>query len=107
MNGRARSSLTLGFRLLPWFLVLVVGFTAGAYADQALPDWIPYVAHSSGRIDLSAVQQASRFIEADYVDPNVDASKLSHATVQGLIAGLNDPFSAYFDPEQYKKLQQS
>lgn len=87
--------------------LFVIGFGTGALADQEFPDWIPYVAHHSGRIDLSEVQQAARLIQADYVDSNVDTSKLSHSTVQGLIAGLNDPFSAYFDPDQYKKLQES
>ena len=31
----------------------------------------------------------------------------SSGTVQGLISALGDPFSAYLDPDQYKKLQQS
>lgn len=108
MNVRARSGLALLLGLVPGVVLFVLGFASGAYADQAFPDWLPYVAgHTSGRIDLTAVQQASRVIQADYVDPNVDSSKLSHATVRGLIAGLNDPFSAYFDPDQYKKLQES
>src|SRR5579872_2513019 len=88
--------------------LLVVGFAAGAYADQQFPDWIPYVGHhSSGRIDLSEVEQAARLISADYVDPNVNTTKLSQSSVQGLISGLNDPFTAYFTPDQYKKLQAS
>src|SRR6202035_606232 len=41
------------------------------------------------------------------VDKNLDATKLSHGTVQGLIAALGDPFSAYYDPAAYKKLQDS
>ena len=83
------------------------GFGAGVYIDQAYPDVIPYFAHhSSGRIDTAELQQAIRVIEADYVDANVDTKKLSHGTVQGLISSLGDPFSAYYDPDQYKKLQQ-
>jgi carboxyl-terminal processing protease len=83
------------------------GFGAGVYIDQAYPDVIPYFAHhSSGRIDTTELQQAIRVIEADYVDSNVDTKKLSHGTVQGLISSLGDPFSAYYDPDQYKKLQQ-
>src|ERR1700704_5016678 len=84
-----------------------VGLGAGVYIDQAYPDVIPYFAHhSSGRIDTTELQQAIRVIEADYVDGNVDTKKLSHGTVQGLISSLGDPFSAYYDPDQYKKLQQ-
>jgi len=108
MNRRAAAALSLALGLLPGLILFVIGFGAGAYADQAFPDWIPYVGHhSSGRIDLTEAEQAARLIEADYVDPNVDATKLSQSTVQGLIAGLNDPFTAYFSPDQYKKLQES
>jgi carboxyl-terminal processing protease len=83
------------------------GFGAGVYIDQAYPDVIPYFAHhSSGRIDTTELQQAIRVIQADYVDANVDTKKLSHGTVQGLISSLGDPFSAYYDPDAYKKLQQ-
>jgi len=83
------------------------GFGLGVYTDQAFPDVLPYVAHhSAGKVDTTELQQAIRVIQADYVDGNVDPQKLSHGTVQGLVASLNDPFSAYYDPEQYKRLQQ-
>jgi carboxyl-terminal processing protease len=86
---------------------LGVGFGAGVYTDQAYPDVLPYVVHhSAGRVDTTELQQALRIIQADYVDGNVDTKKLSEGTVQGLIASLNDPFSAYYSPDQYKKLQE-
>lgn len=88
-------------------VVAAVGFGVGVYTDQAFPDVIPYFAHhSSGRIDTTELQQAIRVIEADYVDGNVDTTKLSHGTVQGLISSLGDPFSAYYDPQAYKRLQE-
>ncbi len=89
-------------------LALAIGFIAGAVVDQAYPDYVPYVVPgTSGRIDLKELQEAARVIQADYVDANVDTNKLSHASVQGLVSGLNDPYSAYFDPAQYKRLQES
>jgi carboxyl-terminal processing protease len=89
-------------------LVLLFGFAAGVYTDQAIPDYVPYFGHRSvSGVDLTELQQAVRLVQAEYVDGNVDTSKLSHGTVQGLITALGDPFSAYFDPAQYKKLQQS
>ena len=89
--------------------VLIVTFAAGVYVDQALPEYVPYFGHRSvGNVDLTELQQAIRLVQADYVDASkVDSSKLSHSTVQGLITGLGDPFSAYFDPAAYKRLQQS
>jgi len=89
-------------------VVALVAFTAGVYADQAYPDWIPYIAHHQvGRVDTSELNQAVRLIQAEYVDSNVDMTKLSHGTVSGLISSLGDPFSAYYDPAQYKRLQES
>jgi carboxyl-terminal processing protease len=91
-----------------YLVVALVAFAAGVYADQAYPDWIPYVAHHQvGRVDTSELEQAVRLIQAEYVDSNVDMTKLSHGTVSGLISSLGDPFSAYYDPEQYKRLQES
>ncbi|HEV3102676.1 MAG TPA: S41 family peptidase [Candidatus Dormibacteraeota bacterium] len=87
-------------------LLMTFGFGIGVYVDQAFPDALPFIAHhSTGRIDTTELQQAIRVIEADYVDSNLDTTKLSHGTVQGLITSLNDPFSAYYDPQQYKRLQ--
>src|SRR4030088_1127090 len=89
-------------------VILIVGFVAGIYTDQAFPGYLPSVGHrwvSGG--DLAELQQAIRLVQADYVDGTVDTKKLSHGTVQGLISALGDPFSAYLDPDQYKKLQQS
>jgi len=90
------------------FIALFLAFAAGIYVDQTFPEYVPYVGHSTAaRVDLTEVQQAARLIQADYVDTNVDTAKLSQSTVQGLISGLNDPFSAYFTPDQYKRLQES
>jgi carboxyl-terminal processing protease len=89
-------------------IVAVIGFAGGIYVDQAFPDYVPYVAnHAVGRINTTELEQAIQVIEADYVDGNLDANKLSHGTVQGLIASLSDPFSAYYDPAQFKRLQDS
>src|SRR5882672_7468358 len=102
MNRRAalRGGAVLG--------LLIIVFVAGVYTDQAFPDVVPYFGHRSvNSVDLTELQQAIRLVQADYVDGSVDTKKLSHGTVQGLISALGDPFSAYLDPDQYKKLQQS
>ena len=93
------------------FLVIaLIGFVSGLYVDQAFPGspYLPYLAHHSvGRIDTTELQQAIQVIQANYVDRNLDATKLSHGTVQGLVAALGDPFSTYYDPVAYKRLQDS
>ena len=89
-------------------LILVVGFVAGVYVDQAFPEYVPYFGHRSvSKIDLTEVQQAARLIQADYVDTNVNGAKLSQGSVQGLVSSLGDPYSIYFDPVQYQRLLES
>ena len=86
-------------------LVLAIGFIAGAWVDQAYPEWVPYIGHRSAqRVDLTEVQEAARLIQADYVDGNVDPRKLAQGSVQGMVSSLGDPFSLYFTPDQYKRL---
>ena len=89
-------------------LILVAGFIAGVYVDQAYPEYVPYFGHRSvSKVDLTAVQEAARLIQADYVDSNVSTTKLSQGSVQGLVSSLGDPYSLYFDPAAYKRLQDS
>jgi len=89
-------------------LLLVIGFVAGVFVDQAYPDWVPYIGHRNvGSVDMTEVHDAARLIQANYVDGSVNTTKLSHGTVQGLVNALGDPYSAYFDPDQYKRLLQS
>jgi carboxyl-terminal processing protease len=93
-----------------FLVVALLGFVSGLYVDQAFSGspFLPYLAHHSvGRVDTTELQQAIQVIQANYVDSNLDATKLSHGTVQGLVASLSDPFSAYYDPVQYKHLQDS
>ena len=60
MNRRA--SLRGGAVLL----ILVVGFLAGVYSDQAFPDYLPYVGHRSvSKVDLTELQQHGSHLEAD------------------------------------------
>ena len=89
-------------------LVLVIGFIAGVYVDQAYPAYVPFLVHRNvGKIDLGEAQESARVIQADYVDSNLDTKKLSQGSVQGMVQALGDPFSAYFNTEQYKRLQES
>src|SRR2546430_1385764 len=106
LRGGAVLAIIIGF--VPSLLFLVGGFVGGAYIDQRFPEYVPFIGHhSTGRVDLTQVEEAARYIQADYVDTNVDPKKLSQAAVQGLVSSLGDPYTIYFDPDQYKRLQQS
>ena len=89
-------------------VALTIGFGAGVYIDQAYPDQLPYLAkHSVGKVDTTELQQALKVIQANYVDSNLDSSKLSSGTVRGLVESLGDPFSSYLSPAEWKHLQDS
>src|ERR1700694_3398329 len=90
--------------------IALLGFVSGVFVDQSFSGspYLPYFAHHSvGRVDLTELEQAVQVIQANYVDSHLDAKKLSHGTVQGLVASLGDPFSTYYDPTQFKRLQDS
>src|SRR2546430_7069818 len=79
LRGGAVLAIIIGF--VPSLLFLVGGFVGGAYIDQRFPEYVPFIGHhSTGRVDLTQVEEAARYIQADYVDTNVDPKKLSQAS---------------------------
>jgi carboxyl-terminal processing protease len=91
-------------------IVALLAFGSGLYVDQAFPasPYLPDFAHRSvGQVDLTDLQQAIQVIQANYVVGNLNATKLADGSVSGLVASLGDPFSTYYDPAQYKSLQDS
>jgi len=77
-------------------LALAVSFGAGcAIGCLTIPGTT-----SSG---IGAVEQAWNIIFQDYVDKSkLDPTKLSQAAIEGMLEELNDPYTAYLDPETYK-----
>ncbi|MBM4432620.1 MAG: S41 family peptidase, partial [Chloroflexi bacterium] len=52
---------------------------------------------------LDVINQAWLFIFQDYVDKSkLDSAALSRAAIEGMIKALDDPYTAYVDPESYK-----
>lgn len=90
-------------------LGLLGGGTAGVYLEQAHPDWIPLLAQSgaNGQLNRAALDQAITTIETQYYNPHLNYSKLSDSSIAGLVAGLNDPFSAYLTPAQFQSTQRA
>jgi carboxyl-terminal processing protease len=89
-------------------LILVVAFTAGAYVDQAFPEYMPLLRPGSpaqGQVDRATMDQAVRVIQAHYYDSGVNYGRLSAGTVKGMVQSLGDPYSEYLSPDEYR-LQQ-
>jgi carboxyl-terminal processing protease len=59
-----------------------------------------------GDESAQVVDEALERIEDDFIRP-VDENDLANDSIDGAVKGLNDRFSAYFDPEEYRQFQQS
>ena len=52
---------------------------------------------------LAIVEEAWDVINRDYVDKDkLDESKLSQGAIKGMVEALDDPYTAYLDPEAYQ-----
>lgn len=87
-------------------LGLAMGAAGGVYADQAYPEQLPLIAQPrspASTLDHATLQRALRVIQNDYYNPRPDYGALSQGTVRGLVGGLNDRFSYYLSPAEYKR----
>ena len=103
MHRRApRIQLLLGGALIA-LVALVLGIYLGGHANL-LPDPIrtALVRDDDGQL----VQQAMDTIEDNYYRP-ISRDQLVNQSIQGAVDSLDDQFSHYFDPETYKRFQQS
>ncbi|MFH0847418.1 MAG: S41 family peptidase [Chloroflexota bacterium] len=58
---------------------------------------------STNQAGLNTIEQAWNVIQTDYVDKTkIDNGKLAQAATKAMVEALNDPYSAYLDPETYK-----
>jgi carboxyl-terminal processing protease len=79
-------------------LVVSISFIAGCTAGDT-----PSQNQEAG---LELVDQAWNAIVQNYVEPaKLNSDNLSHGAVKGIMEALNDPYSAYLDPETYKLFQ--
>ncbi|MBO0708237.1 MAG: PDZ domain-containing protein, partial [Candidatus Dormibacteraeota bacterium] len=89
-------------------LLLCAAYVAGAYTDQQFPEVVPVIGggQNRGQLDEPAQQQALRIIEAHYWSEHVDGQALTNGSIQGMVQSLNDPFTSYLTPAQYREEQE-
>ncbi len=76
-------------------IVLIVAYFGGGC------DWSPWSTSPAER-EFDLIEEAWQIILDDFVDSDeLDLDKLSQGAIEGLIEALDDPYSAYFDAEQY------
>ncbi len=90
-------------------LALCVAYVAGAYTDQQFPEVVPVVGGGQNRaqLDEPAQQQALRIIEAHYWSQHLSGGALTDGSIQGMVQALNDPFTSYLTPAQYREEQET
>ncbi|MDD5094908.1 MAG: S41 family peptidase [Dehalococcoidia bacterium] len=90
MPGAIKSILLVVFVILPLAL--------GCAASKDNPQ------DESFSKGMQLVGEAWEAISEDYVDsPSVNAADLAEGAIRGLMEALNDPYTNYLDPEQYKE----
>jgi carboxyl-terminal processing protease len=88
-------------------LLVLVSFTAGVWVDQSFPDWVPGLGsfqQQRGEVDQGTMQQALRIIQDQYYG-RPGAESLTQGSVRGMVQALNDPYSQYLSPQQYRSQQ--
>lgn len=87
--------------LLLLLMALVIALVVGSYG----PSWFN---PSRTQPEFEVVEEAWQVIINDYVDSDeIDLERLSQGAIEGMIKALDDPYSAYFDAEQYELSQYS
>jgi carboxyl-terminal processing protease len=85
-------------RILVIVLMLVgLSGAAGCFPLSSIP------APASSTEGLDLVKEAQDIILEDYVErENLSADELTRGAIRGMVEALDDPYSAYLDPEMYQ-----
>jgi carboxyl-terminal processing protease len=95
--------------LIAAILLVLGGFLLGARDDlgTALRGLFPVVASSSDSVDSYQLQQeVLDRLDSTYYKP-VDDAKLHADAIDGMVAGLDDPYTVYWDPTEYALFKES
>lgn len=89
--------------------------TMPSYDDSPLSQWVDSLAGTgAARADdsvgpIEAYEEALAVLKKDYALATIDAKKsreLTYAAIQGMLSALNDPFTGFLDPDDWKSMQQ-
>ena len=92
-------SLRISLIVVLSICVLFLAFSAGRFTST----WTP---SSNKGPDTGLLDQAWTLIAQNYVVPSeVNSTALNEGAVAGMVQALNDPYSAYLSPDEYKLTQ--
>jgi len=95
-------------RFVPVVALVVVLLVLGAWVGGRHSDWLPGPIRSAlvGDKDTAVVQEAIDRVHDTYYR-KIPKSELADDAIAGVVAKLDDRFSNYFDPAEYKRFKQS
>ena len=94
-----RKSFKIGLLILVAVLLLSTAFAAGCLASFNT---------SVGRtgLNMDLINQAWTIIRKDYVQPEkIDSTVLTQGAIEGMVRSVDDPYSYYLNPSEYKLTQ--
>jgi carboxyl-terminal processing protease len=95
-------------RFVPVVALVVVLLVLGTWIGGRHSDWLPGPVRSAlvGDSDTKVVQEAIDRVHDTYYR-KIPKSKLADDAIAGVVAKLDDRFSNYFDPGEYKRFKES
>jgi carboxyl-terminal processing protease len=93
-------------RLVPLLALAVIVLLLGTWLGGRHSDWLPGPLRDAlvGDADTAVVQEAIDRVHDTYYR-EIPKSALADDAIAGVVAKLDDRFSNYFDPEQYKRFK--
>lgn len=89
-------------------LAVVIGFVGGTRSNELLAVVGPLFGMKveTGTLELASLQKTYQALKANY-DGEVDDQKLIDGANRGLVAALDDPYTAYMDAEEAAEFEKS
>lgn len=98
--GKKRSSRQIVSLVFFSLFTLCIGFILGSFI---LP---PGIQTAHGKVNYSKVKLLEQYMDQFYLD-EADEGKIEEFAYKGMVAGLGDPYSAYFTKDEYKEIIES
>lgn len=90
----ASSKLTVAIVMMLIFVLYPLKYVQGASSDGKIPDEIYFLL------------QMENFLKTNYVG-DIDDLELLRGAIKGMVESLNDPYSEYFTPSEFKDFNES
>ena len=86
------------------FAGVLLGMDAGV--ERAMRGFFGWEAQTPGdEVDVDLQEEIRQLIEANYYE-EIEPGTLARGAIDGMLDGLGDPYTVYYDPEEYKAFKQ-